>query len=543
MSVARVGACRWWQRLGLQSLALPQGTRRWQSGGVPAGDSKILRQGSAMLVNYVEGLWERRDPNERTVELASPAELEAAFRAGGCALELEDGLPVDEDAVMEACKLALRYSVKANHPLFFNQLYARMEPVGLLGQWLSSAVAGNCHTYEVSPVFTMTEISLVRKFAAVVDYPKDAEGLFCPGGSISNLYGAHLARFKAFPEAKAEGMGACPPLVAFTSAHCHYSYDKLAHVLGLGTNNMVKVATDSAGRMRPDALRAAVAEAKAAGKRPFFVGATLGSTVLGAFDDLKALRAICDEAGMWLHADGAWGLPALMASSTAARSLADGISATDSFAWNPHKLMGIPIQCSIFMTRHAHLLRQCNGANAKYLFQPDKLHGDMDIGDKTIQCGRMPDSFKLWLAWRHVGDAGWTQRVDKALALTDLLTKRLQERGPAGCRFVMVQPSSFTNVCFWCLPPSLDDIDDPSAAAQDSDTWKRIHSVAPVIKNHMQQEGRALVGFQSIALEGDATMPNFFRMVFASTWSVSDEDVESIVSDMDRLGAKFFPSA
>lgn len=63
-------------------------------------------------------------------------------------------------------------------------------------------------------------------------------------------------------------------------------------------------------------------------------------------------------------------------------------------------LQGMPLQCSVFMTRHAGILKQTNASGAAYLFQPDKLNAEYDLGDKTIQCGRRPDAYKLWLAWK-----------------------------------------------------------------------------------------------------------------------------------------------
>lgn len=504
------------------------------------GSDTTLRQGAEILCNYAEGLWEKKDSDALTVELASPSELEAAFREKGCDLALDAGAPAISDAaVLDACRLALRYSVKANHPQFFNQLYGRIEPTGLLGQWVTSTVGGNCHTYEVAPVFTLTERSVVAKFAQVVGYPKEAEGIFVPGGSMSNLYGMHMARYVQFPQAKTEGMWGCPPLVAFCSDHAHYSYLKNSHVMGLGSNNLIKVATNRFGQMRPEALREAVAEAIAAGKKPFFVGATLGSTVLGAFDDLVALRKVCDESGMWLHADGCWGLTAKQSADPDVRALCDGIDLTDSFAWNPHKAMGLPIQCSVFMTRHTGKLMECNKTSAAYLFQPDKLYADLDIADKTFQCGRLPDSFKLWLAWKHNGDIGWTQRVDKAIALSKHFVEKMDTNGLHG-RFQMVIPRCFVNMCFWYIPPSLGDLD-PLTLSPDSAEFKRLHAVAPAIKEKMQQDGKALIGFQSIPLEGSTSLPNFWRIVLPSTWSVSESDVEEALLTIDRIGKELFP--
>jgi glutamate/tyrosine decarboxylase-like PLP-dependent enzyme len=504
----------------------------------PGNSTSTLRDGATLLCDYVEDLWHGPGREGKTVELASPKELEAAFSESGCCMEL-DGAPVDEEGVMAACRLALRYSVKTNHPKFYNQLYGREEPVGLLGQWLTAATSGNCHTFEVCPVYTLTEVHVLRKFARLVSYPEVAEGLFCPGGSISNIYGMHLARYRMFPKAKEEGMWGCPPLVGFCSAHCHYSYQKAAHLVGLGTQNMVKVATNRSGQMCPEALEKAVQEALAAGKRPFFVGATEGSTVLGAFDDLKALRPVCDRHGMWLHADCAWGGPALLSEDPEVRALMDGIGGTDSYAFNPHKLMGVPLQCSVFQTRHHGILMNANKAGAAYLFQPDKENTQYDIGDKTIQCGRLPDSFKLWLTWKSIGDRGWAERVDKAMALAKFMEARMARGGYHG-RFVSVLPRCFSNLCFWYIPSSFGEFD-PHACAHGSEEWRRLHEVAKSIKARMQAEGKAMIGFQSIPLDGSDALPNFWRMVFASMWSVTEADMDETLADIDRIGAALFP--
>ena len=78
------------------------------------------------------------------------------------------------------------------------------------------------------------------------------------------------------------------------------------------------------------------------------------------------------------------------------------IGRADSVTWNPHKSLGVPLQCSAFLTKHEGLLASCNSTKASYLFQQDKVGYDVsyDTGDKSIQCGRLNDAFKLWLMWK-----------------------------------------------------------------------------------------------------------------------------------------------
>lgn len=87
-----------------------------------------------------------------------------------------------------ALQTTLKHSVRTSHPLFFNQLYARVEPVGVAADWAVAATNTNVHTYEVAPVFSLVEAALLDKVARVIGF-RQHDGLLVPGGSISNTYG------------------------------------------------------------------------------------------------------------------------------------------------------------------------------------------------------------------------------------------------------------------------------------------------------------------------------------------------------------------
>lgn len=107
-------------------------------------------------------------------------------------------------------------------------------------------------------------------------------------------------------------MHGLPRLVLFTSEDAHYSIKKLASFLGLGTDNVYLIKTDTRGKMCMEHLRSEVERALSENGRPFMVSATAGTTVLGAFDPVDKMADICKEYGMWLHVDAAWGGGALM---------------------------------------------------------------------------------------------------------------------------------------------------------------------------------------------------------------------------------------
>jgi len=345
-----------------------------------------LEQGARKLLEYVRGASVGSQP---VVRLKSPGELKKAFRATGCGLEItgtEEVAGVDE--LLAAVECVLENSVNTAHPLFFNQLYSRGDPLSILADWMIAATNTNVHTYEVAPVYTVMEAEVLRRCARLIGFEGGYDGLLVPGGSIANLYGMLLARHRADPEWKTRGMNGGPNLVAFTSDHSHYSYKKSAMTMGLGTDNLITIPTDrDTGAMVTEKLEEAILKSKAEGKVPFFVGATAGTTVRGGYDKFDEIADVCSEHGVWMHIDAAWGGGALL--SRRQRHTMHGASRTDSYAWNPHKMLGATMQCSIFLTRHKDTLHECNGTSAEYLFQPDKLYTEYDVGDKTIQCGRV----------------------------------------------------------------------------------------------------------------------------------------------------------
>lgn len=111
--------------------------------------------------------------------------------------------PADHDVLLSLIKDTIHYSVKTGHPYFVNQLFSAVDPYGLVGQWLTDALNPSVYTYEVSPVFTLMEETVLQEMRRIVGW-KDGygDGIFCPGGSIANGYAISCARHKHVPEIK-----------------------------------------------------------------------------------------------------------------------------------------------------------------------------------------------------------------------------------------------------------------------------------------------------------------------------------------------------
>ncbi|XP_025068077.1 cysteine sulfinic acid decarboxylase isoform X5 [Alligator sinensis] len=334
------------------------------------------------------------------------------------------------------------------------------------------------------------------------------------------MYAMNVARYHRFPDCKRRGLWALPRLAVFTSEECHYSIQKGAAFLGIGTDNVYLVGADERGKMIPAELEKQISQAQIEGAVPFFVSVTCGTTVLGAFDPLMAVADVCERHGLWFHVDAAWGGSVLL--SQKHRHLLDGIERANSVAWNPHKMLTTGLQCSAFLLRDTSgLLHRCHSAGATYLFQPDKFYNvAWDTGDKTVQCGRKVDCLKLWLLWKAVGTEGLEKRVDRAFACTRYLAEEIKKREG----FQLVMEPEFINLCFWFVPPSL------RGKQAQANYWERLGKVAPVIKERMMKAGSMLVGYQP-----HGSKANFFRQIVTSPL-VTRQDLDFFLDEIERLG-------
>ncbi len=470
--------------------------------------------------------------DDPVVDFADPLDLLGAFEAV-IPMELAPEAPARSAAELRAAaELVVKHSVHTSHPRFFNQNFAGPDPVAVAGDWLGAALNTTNATFEAAPVFTLMEAAVLRKLARIAGYSVDDRpgglppGMFAPGGSTATLYAMQLARHRRDPDMVNRGAGP-ERLVLFVSETGHYAAVKSAALLGLGRDAVIKVATDAEGVIEVDALREAISEATAAGATPFLVIATAGTTVTSAFDPIDALADVCAEHELWLHVDGCYGGSALF--SPAQRHRLAGVERSDSFVWNLHKMMGVTQQCTALLVADPNQLGPCFATGADYIFQPDKLHGEFDSGDRHFQCARRVDALKLWLLWQAKGDAGFAARIDHAVAMADHVRSAIAASDGA---FAVLAPGSFTNVIFTWVPPELRAEGKPFVAAGLSATDRdRLHGLAPRIKARMQRDGRALLGYQPVH------ELNCFRYLFMND-AVSTADIDITLADIARYGAE-----
>ena len=365
-------------------------------------------------------------------------------------LELDRPAQGDWHQVLAWLEKYLKHSLKTGHPGFLNRMWSGANLPSILAEMVVAVSNASACTYEGAPVSTLMEHYMLETMLDLVGF-RNGEGQMTTGSSNGNMIAMLAARNESLENAKEEGLWNSLPMYAFVSAEAHYSLDKAATILGIGTRNLIKVPVDRHGRMDSTALAKQLEQCRAEGGRPFFVCATLGTTVRGAYDPLPPLIELRQEHGFWLHGDGAWGGAALLDDELRERFL-PGIEELDSFTWDFHKMPGTNLMCNmlLFNQRQDAFRCVCSAGEHSYLFREEKETHALDLGVGSLQCGRRVDSLKWFLDWKFFGREGLGQRVRRYLELAEYAESRIE----ASEELEMVVPRESFNVCFRYRPPA-----------------------------------------------------------------------------------------
>ena len=324
----------------------------------------------------------------------------------------ESGIDVVE-ALDEAAE-ALDQSLAQSRPRYLAYIGSSGLEIGALADLLAHSYDPNLALH--AGAATLIEAQALRWTAEFVGFPL-AGGSFTSGGTVSNVTALAAARERAVPGSRRAGTP--PGAVAYCSADAHYSIVRAIELLGIGSDNLRAVPIDEHRRMRTDALDSMIRSDLAAGLTPIAVVATAGTTLTGAIDPLDAIADICAEHGVWMHVDGAYGLPA---ASVMPERFA-GLDRADSVTVDAHKWMFVPKACGIVMVRDEAALAAAFGHETSY------IPGTRNAVDVTLEYSRPLRALKLWLAFRVHGAGKFRESIQGNIDLAHMLYAMAAERG------------------------------------------------------------------------------------------------------------------
>jgi aromatic-L-amino-acid/L-tryptophan decarboxylase len=354
---------------------------------------------------------------ERLAEYFESIESKAVFPNADpkmIAVLFDEPLPQGPEAMDEVLaeleEKLLPYCTHVGHPGYMGLITPSPNPVGVIGDFICSALNQNLGVYSIGPSAVTMERRVVRWLTDMVGYGEKAGGNLTSGGMMANFIGLKLARDWASKD-RAQQEGVRERWAVYVSDQRHVSVDKAVDAIGLGREALHALPTDAEFRLKTDALEEAIAKDKRDGVRPMCVVGIFGTTNTGAVDDLGTLRKIADREGIWLHADAAYGGGMLLSHDFALENA--GLELADSVTIDPHKWFYAPLDAGAVLVKDETRLTKSFGMKPAYL--TDEMEGAEERYQYYVhgfEQSRRFRSLKVWMSFKRYGSAQIGEWID-----------------------------------------------------------------------------------------------------------------------------------
>jgi aromatic-L-amino-acid decarboxylase len=330
-------------------------------------------------------------------------------------------------------------------PRYYGQFNPTPLPVAVWADALCSAINQNTGIWRNSPPASIIEARVIHWLCEIIGYGAQSFGTLASGGSEANLIALKCARDRASEFVRDRGLRAAswPPaqtsgdasvqtattknMIVYASEQCHYSFVKSVDILGLGRENLRKIATDERFHIRTDDLRRAIEDDLDAGHLPVCIAGAAGATSTGIIDPLDELAGLAREYKIWFHVDAAYG--GALAMSEKYRERLRGIERADSVTIDPHKWMFVPFAAGAVLVREGgRVLRDAFDITAEYLAEE---RGGDDVPFDFFRYGQLGsrrfNALKIWFALKTLGTSGYAEIIERQIELTRYFAGRIAE--------------------------------------------------------------------------------------------------------------------
>ena len=329
----------------------------------------------------------------------------------------------------------LPYAARTDHPGYFAFIPSFATWPTALAELTAAAANPYCGAWMESAGAAQVELEVIDWFRTWLGLPDSTAGVLVSGGSAANLTALLVAR-------EAAG-GPSPDTVVYVSDQAHSSLARTARAMGLRPHQVRVLPTDDRWRLSPATVAAAVRADRGAGRVPFALCASAGSTNTGAVDPLGDLADVCTAEGLWLHVDAAYG--GFAALTTKGRAALAGIDRADSVTLDPHKWLYQPMECGCVLIRDGARLERTFAIHPDYL-ESDATQGagEVNFADRGLQLSRGFRALKVWVAVHTFGLAAFRACIQRNLALAEYAEALIRSQPD----LTLMAPATLGIVCF-----------------------------------------------------------------------------------------------
>ena len=295
----------------------------------------------------------------------------------------------------------LPYCTHVGHPGYMGLITPSPSPIGVIADFICSALNQNVGTYSLGPAAVAIERRTVRWLSGLVGYDEHAGGNLTSGGMMANFVGIKLARDFVSGD-RIQHHGVQDRWAVYTSEERHVSVDKAVDAVGLGRDALRPLPTDSEFRVRLDALDAAIADDRQRGVRPMCIVGIFGTTNTGAIDPVRELKKVADREGMWLHVDAAYGGGMLLSHEWPMAG--QGLELADSVTIDPHKWFYAPLDAGAILAKDDRRFTASFGLQPAYLTDEfDHAHERYQYYVHSFEQSRRFRGLKVWMSFKRYG--------------------------------------------------------------------------------------------------------------------------------------------
>ena len=353
---------------------------------------------------------------------------------------------MDAHALLDVVKQKVLDTATGNlGPNMYAYVISGGNQISTIADFLTSTINQNATKWHLGPAMTEIEKRVVKWTAEMIGYTGEAGGVMVSGGSAATLTGLTVARNIFFRQhnINKNGLFGLKPFTVYCSKETHNSIDKSISALGIGTNQLRRVATHADFTLNLAALEQQIQADVAAGCTPFCVVGNAGTVNTGAIDDLSGIARVAQQYKMWFHVDGAYG--GLVSSLPGLRDKYAGMALADSIALDFHKWLYQPYEIGCTLVRNWQVLKESYFNQADYLSAPQEPTSDrLEFNEHYFQLSRNAKAFKVWMSLKAYGFARIQAMMQKDIDLTRYLERRLN----AASDFELKSNSDLAIACF-----------------------------------------------------------------------------------------------
>jgi glutamate/tyrosine decarboxylase-like PLP-dependent enzyme len=346
-----------------------------------------------------------------------------------------------EEVVADVEQMLRTWQVQVTHPRYFGLFNPSVTLASVVAETLAAMYNPQLANWRTSPAGNEIERHTLNWLAAKFGFPADTSATFTSGGSEANLSAVIVALTHAFPDYGENGFRdfAAAPTI-YVTEETHHSFNKIAHMTGIGRRALRTVATDAYLKLDIEDLKRRVVEDRRNGFAPFMVVGAAGTTAAGVIDPLSDIGRFCREEELWFHIDAAWGGAAILSENL--RHHLAGIDTADSITCDAHKWFSVPMGAGMFFCRHPDEVAKAFHAEVSYM--PKTTDGSVeDPYTTSAQWSRRFIGLKLFLALAQHGESGYVEMIEHQTHMGHVLRESLRS---SGWRIVNTTPLPL--VCF-----------------------------------------------------------------------------------------------